>query len=71
MELRNIFVDKYEVGQKELYEFLSYCFLIFLFPIVLGHLTGLPNQFLVGTLVNSILVLSAFYRKVGRETTLF
>lgn len=61
MEIGNLFVSRFERGQKELYEFVGYLFLIFLTPLVLGHLNGLPNQIFVGSVVNFLLVMSAMY----------
>ncbi len=56
METANILDNRHE----KLYEFIAYLGLLFLVPLVLGHLNGLPNQFLVGTTVNFLLALSAF-----------
>jgi hypothetical protein len=61
MEIRNIFLERFERGQKELYEFIGYLFLIFLTPLVLGHMNGLPNQIFIGSAVNFLLVMSAMY----------
>ncbi|MDD5022574.1 MAG: hypothetical protein PHU63_00185 [Candidatus ainarchaeum sp.] len=61
MDFQNIFVIKHQYGQKEMHELALISILIFLIPLIFGHLNTLPMQFFVGTTVNFLLVLSAFY----------
>ena len=42
-------------------EFLLYASAVFLIPLLLGHVNTIPNQIIVGTLVNAFLVLGALY----------
>lgn len=59
MQFGNIMQKSYGMGNKRIYELAGYSFLAFLIPLTLGHLGGVPNQFIVGTLVNLILFSSA------------
>ena len=61
MRFENLMAEKYDFGQKQVYELILYSSLAFLFPLMFGHLAGLPNQLIVGTVVNGLLFASAVY----------
>lgn len=61
MEMGYLLKEKFEFGQNERFELIAYSIFLFAFALILGSVPGLPAQFFVGTVVNAVLVLSAFY----------
>ena len=70
MEKKWLFVNSSETENKAVYravfakyESYLYITLIFLVPFFLGHIKGIPNQIFVGSTVNALLALGAFYTR--------
>ena len=61
MGFSSLMKEKYEFGQNERHEFLIYSGFIFIFALAFGSFSGVPAQFIAGTVVNAVLVISAFY----------
>jgi len=58
----SIFDNKLTLTHKfQNLEFLLYASAVFLIPLFLGHVTTIPTQIIVGSLVNAFLVLGALY----------